>query len=159
MRFRQHPYTVSADIEGMFLQVCVIPQDRPSLRFLWREDPATDIAVYQYIRHILGSKDSPTCANYALQRTARDNRKKFPEAAKSVENNFYMDDILESSAIIDEATKKAQDLVKMLSKGGFMLTKFASNVPNLSNRVDPKIELGTKTDEKLLQPKMKILMS
>ena len=34
MRFRQHPYTVSADIEGMFLQVGVIPEYRPSLRFL-----------------------------------------------------------------------------------------------------------------------------
>ena len=39
MRFRQHPYAVSADIEGMFLQVGVIPQDRPSLCFLWREEP------------------------------------------------------------------------------------------------------------------------
>ena len=95
-------------------------------------------AVYQYICQIFGSKDSPTCANYALQRTSRDNRIKFPEAAKSVENNFYMDDYLESSATIDEATKKAQDLVKMLSKGGFTLTKFVSNVPNLSNRLDPK---------------------
>ena len=150
MRFRQQPYAVSADIEGMFLQVGVIPQDRPSLRFLWREDPATDVAVYQYVRHIFGSKDSPTCANYALQQTARDNRKKFPEAAKSVENNFYMDDYLESSATINEATKKAQDLVKMLSTGGFTLTKFVSNVPNLSSRLDPKIKLGTKTDEKLL---------
>ena len=150
MRFRQHPYAVSADIEGMFLQVGVIPQDRPSLRFLWRENPATNVAVYQYIRHIFGSKDSPTCANYALQRTARDNRKKFPEAAKSVENNFYMDDYLELSATIDEATRKAQELVKMLSIGGFTLTKFVSNVPNLSNRLDPKIELDTKTDEKFL---------
>ena len=26
-RFRQHPYAVSADIEGTFLQVGVIPQD------------------------------------------------------------------------------------------------------------------------------------
>ena len=33
MLFRQHPYAVSADIEGMFLQVGVIPEDRPSLRF------------------------------------------------------------------------------------------------------------------------------
>ena len=39
MRFRQHPYAVSADIEGMFLQVGVITEDRPSLRFLWRENP------------------------------------------------------------------------------------------------------------------------
>ena len=40
IRCRQHKYAVSADIEGMFLQVGVIPKDQPSLRFLWREDPA-----------------------------------------------------------------------------------------------------------------------
>ena len=75
LRFRQHPYAVSADIEGMFLQVGVLPSDQPSLRFLWREDPTTNVVVYQYTRHIFGAKDSPTCANYALQRTARDNAK------------------------------------------------------------------------------------
>ena len=52
-------YAVSAEIEGMFLQVGVIQADRPSLRFLWREDPAADVAVFQYVRHIFGSKDSP----------------------------------------------------------------------------------------------------
>ena len=60
MRFRQHPYAVSADIVRMFLQVGVIPEDQPSLRCLWRKDPATDVAVYQCVRHIYGSKDSPT---------------------------------------------------------------------------------------------------
>ena len=150
MRFRQHPYAVSADIEGMFLQVGVIPEDRPSLRFLWREDPATDVAVYQYVRHIFGSKDSPTCANYALQQTARDNRIQFLEAANSVENNFYMDDYLESSPTINEATKKAQDLVEMLAKGGFNLTKFVSNVPGLVKIVDPKYQLPAESNEKVL---------
>ena len=100
MRFRQHPFAVSADIEGMFLQVGVIPEDQPSLRFLWREDPATEVTVYQYVRHIFGSKDSPTCANYALRRTASGNRNKFPEAAISVEDNFYMDDFLESQPAV-----------------------------------------------------------
>ena len=66
MRFRQHPYVVSANIEGMFLHVGVTPKDRPSLRFLWREDAASDVAMYQDVRHIFGSKDAPTCANYAL---------------------------------------------------------------------------------------------
>ena len=150
MRFRQHPYAVSADIEGMFLQVGVIPEDRPSLRFLWREDPATDVAVYQYVRHIFGSKDSPTCANYALQQTARDNRIQFLEAANSVENNFYMDDYLESIPTVNEATKKAQDLVEMLAKGGFNLTKFVSIVPGLVKIVDPKYQLPAESNEKVL---------
>ena len=60
IRFRQYP---SVDIEELFLQVGVIPDDRPSLRFLWREDPAADVAVVQYVRQTFGSKDSHTCAN------------------------------------------------------------------------------------------------
>ena len=105
----------------MFLQVGVVPDDRPSLRFLWREDPASEVAVFQYVRHIFGSKDSPTCANYNLRRTATDNASQFPEAAQSVIDNFYMHDYLESSPTAEEATRKAKDLVNLLSLGGFKL--------------------------------------
>ena len=95
-RLRQHPFAVSADIEGMFLQVGVLPCDQPSLHFLWWEDPTSNVVVHQYTRHIFGAKDSPTCANYALQGTASDNAKQYPEAAKAVLENFYVDDYLDS---------------------------------------------------------------
>ena len=147
IRFRQYPYAVSADIEGMFLQVGAISDDRPSLRFLWREDPAAEVAVFQYVRHIFGSKDSPTCANYALRQTATDNTSQFPEAAQSVINNFYMDDYLESSPTIEEATRKAKDLVKLLSLGGFKLTKFVSNVRTIPPKVETDPTIPTETKE------------
>ena len=70
LRFLQHQFDVSTDIEVMFLKVGVPDYDQPSLRFLWREDPTTNVVVYQYTRHIFGAKDAPTCANYTLQRTA-----------------------------------------------------------------------------------------
>ena len=136
LRFRQHPYAVSTDIEGMFLQVGVLPSDQPSLRFLWREDPTTNVVVYQYTRHIFGAKDSPTCANYALQRTARDNAKFYPEAAKAVLENFYMDDYLDSVESPEKAINRSKELVHLLHLGGFKLTKFVSNVPNLADRID-----------------------
>ena len=145
IRFRQHKYAVSADIEGMFLQVGVIPKDQPSLRFLWREDPAAEVAVYQYIRHIFGSKDSPTCANYSLKRTGSDNQDTFPEAAKSVHRNFYM----ESSPTVEEASNKAKDLVALLAKGGFNLTKFVSNIAHLPPDLQQSGELAP-TDEKVI---------
>ena len=149
IRFRQHKYAVSADIEGMFLQVGVIPKDQPSLRFLWREDPAAEIAVYQYVRHIFVSKDSPTCANYALKRTGSDTQDAFPEAAKSVHRNFYMDDYLESSPTVEEASNKAKDLVALLAKGGFNLTKFVANINHLSAELQQSGELAP-TDEKVI---------
>ena len=136
LRFRQHQFDVSADIEGMFLQVGVPDCDQPSLRFLWREDPTTNVVVYQYTRQIFGAKDSPTCANYALQRMARDNVSQYPEATKAVLEIFYMDDYLDSVESPERAPKRSKELVHLLHLGGFKLTKFVSNVPNLAYRID-----------------------
>ena len=153
LRFRQHQFAVSADIEGMFLQVGVPDWDQPSLRFLWREEPRTSVVVYQYTRHIFGAKDSPTCANYALKRTARDNVNQYPEATKAVLENFYMDDYLDSVESPERALKRSKELVHLLHLGGFKLTKFVSNVPNLADRIDgstqstePKVIASSKED-------------
>ena len=75
-----------------------------------------------------GARDSPTCAKYAFRPNATDNETNFPEAVRSVKNNFYKNDYLELSPTVEEAIRKAQDLVKVITKGGFTLTKFASNV-------------------------------
>ena len=127
MRFRHGPVAVAADIEAMFLQVGVPPEDQRALRFLWREDPSEDVMVYQYTRHIFGAKSSPTCANYAVQRTARDNEAEFSKAAETVLKDFYMDDLLKSVKTQLEAVNLCKDLMKMLARGGFNLTKWTSN--------------------------------
>ena len=111
LRFRQLPFAASADIEGMFLQVGVLPCDQPSLRYLWWEDPTANVVVHQYTRHIFGAKDSPTCANYALKRSASGNAKDYPEAAKTVLENFYMDDYLDSVESPERALIRSKDLV------------------------------------------------
>ena len=69
LRFLQHKSAVSADMEGMFLQVGVPARDKILLRFLWREDTFSDVVVHQYTRHIFGARDSPTCAIFALRKT------------------------------------------------------------------------------------------
>ena len=89
--------------------------------------PHSKLVVHQYTRHIFGAKDSPTCANFALQRTADDKCKVFHRATGSVWNNCCMDDYLESFATSEEATGRFQDLVTLLKRGGFKLTKFISN--------------------------------
>ena len=82
-----------------------------------------------------------------MKRTATDNKANFPDTARSVHNNFYMDDYLESSPTAIEASKKAKELVKMLALGGFNLTKFVSNVPSIPIEVDPSSDNRT-TEEK-----------
>ena len=76
---------MSADIDGMFLEVGVLPSDQPTFRFLWREDPTNNVAVYLYTRHFFVAKLLP----YNTINTARDNAKYDHEAPKAVLENFY----------------------------------------------------------------------
>ena len=61
-------------------------------------------------------------------KTTPDNATQYPEVARSVQENFYMDDYLESSETIKKTREKAQNLVRLLRLVGFNLTKIVSNV-------------------------------
>ena len=134
LRFRNHPIAIVADIEAMFMQVRITEEDRDAVRFLWQDDMnSTDSPqVYQMLYHILGAKDSPCCASYALRKTAMDYEQDFAEETKrTVFRNFYMDDLIKSVKDTKQAVELSYELIKMLSKGGFNLTKFNSNSPHV----------------------------
>lgn len=67
LRFRQGAVGFMADIESMFHQVHVTPEDRDSLRFLWFENNNTSqpLQTLRMTAHIFGGVWSPSCANYA----------------------------------------------------------------------------------------------
>ena len=127
-----------ADVEAMFCQVAVPEEDQPVLRFLWRNNPTDKVEVYQYVTHIFGTKCLPTCANFALRKTAQDNKDSFPLEAEAVVRNFYMDDLFKSVPSLLEACNLQAGLVKLLSLGGFNLTKWISNDKDFLNAVPGK---------------------
>ena len=126
LRFRQERIVLAADIQSMFLQVKVPSEDADALHFLWWEDAdfRKSPKEYQMVSHIFGAKDSPSCANYCLKRTADDNKKIFSkEAVKSVQEDFYVDDLLKAVETPSKAISLAHELMALLKKGGFRLTK------------------------------------
>lgn len=93
-RFQQDPVAFMSDVEAMFHQVRVSPEDRSALRFLWWPDGNMDPMMSV---HLFGAEFFPSCANFALKKTAAANRDQFShEAIKTVERNFYVDDCLKS---------------------------------------------------------------
>jgi hypothetical protein len=133
-RFRQEPVAFMSDVEAMFLQVRVRDEDCDTLRFLWW--PGGDVTgqpqEYQMTVHLFGAASSPSCANFALRKTAVDNSEEFDqETVDTVKQNFYVDDCLKSVATEQEATRLSEQLRKLLSKGGFRLTKWLSNSPSV----------------------------
>ena len=106
----------------MFHQVRVPEHDSSFLRFLsWNDgNLAKEVHEYQMLIHLFAAISSPASANFALRRTASDNKYCFPgDVINTVERNFYVD---ETAAITH-----VHELQALLSRGGFKLNKWISN--------------------------------
>ena len=129
-RFRLEPIAIKGDIQSMFHQVELPEKDRDLLRFLWWEDGDLNEPPQEYRMkvYLFGATCSPSCANFALRKTAEDNESKYPTGVtEAVFNNFYLDDCLASRANEEEAKSLISQLSELLQKGGFNITKWVSN--------------------------------
>ena len=148
-RFRQERIAIMADIESMFYQVRVRPDDSHVLRFLWWPGGNLESRPeeYQMRVHLFGAVSSPSCANFALRKTAEDNLHEFDfEVINTVKRNFYVDDCLNSVPGENEAIRLTADLRRLLEKGGFNLTKWVSNSRKLVESLPESERAGTFKD-------------
>ena len=130
LRFRQEQVGITADIRSMFHMVRVPEEDADLLRFLWwpKGDTSREPQDYRMRVHLFGAVSSPSCANFALKKTAEDNWVEYGlEMRSTIERNFYVDDCLKSVQDADTAVKLSEQLRSACQNGGFHLTKFISN--------------------------------
>ena len=127
LRFRQGAIALQGYIEAMFMQIGVRHKDRRYLRFMWRQPNSQELEVYEYQRHIFGARDSPACANFVLQQTAKDDIEDHPNSPEIIQRTFYMDDTVASFSDTITAFTTAKDVKDTLKKGKFNLTKWCSN--------------------------------
>ena len=121
LRLRIGRIAIAADVESMFHQVRVSNEDSDSLRFLWKNDlrkPGSP-DVYKMLVHVFGAEDSPTCANYAIKRTARDNWSSFDGLTiETALKAFYVDDLLKSVSTVDNCNQGFQRVDRVAQAGG-----------------------------------------
>ena len=129
IRFREEETAFTADVEAMFHQVKFFPEDADAPRFLWW-DASSNLPTKecQMLVHIFGATSSPCCTNKALRQAIDDNKGRYsPKDTKTVHRNFYVDYVLKSAPTTEKAIWLADQLTRLLSEGGFHLTKFTSN--------------------------------
>ncbi len=132
IRFREHPVAVSGDIKAMFHQVRLLPEDHSLLRFLWRDlkvDEPPKVFEWQVLP--FGTTCSPCCATYSLQRHVIERSMADESIRFSVEKCFYVDNCLQSLDTPEAARHLVDGLREMLSKAGFEIRQWASNVPGV----------------------------
>ena len=80
--------------------------------------------TYDIQRVSFGDKPSGTIATVALRKTAEMGQHKYPKAAKVIEENTYMDDVIESVADKEQAKDLTQDIESLLNEGSFKMKEW-----------------------------------
>ncbi|GBO33738.1 hypothetical protein AVEN_15503-1, partial [Araneus ventricosus] len=134
-RFRTHKYAFSADIQKMYRQILVEPSQGYLQRIVWKETNNSPIKIYQLNTVTYGTVSAPFLAMRVLKALADAEHQDFPEAARIISRDMYMDDILSGATSLTSAKRLQADLSKLLRRGGFELHKWVSNHPALLNDI------------------------
>lgn len=125
LRWRRHKFVIISDVEKMYRQIMVHPDDRNLQRILWRD--AQIIKEYQLNTVTYGLACAPFLAIRTLQQLANDEESRFPVGSAALRHDVYVDDILTGAQSLNEALVLRDQLLNLCKAGGFPLKKWAAN--------------------------------
>lgn len=127
IRFRTKKYAFTADIEKMYRQILVDPEDQKMQLILWRSDPKEKMGIYQLKTVTYGTRAAPYLATKSLQTLADCEGENYPLAKSVVKNDFYVDDLISGCNDLTRAMETRDQLIAMMKSGGMNLRKWCSN--------------------------------
>ena len=125
IRFRENEIAFIGDVRKMYHTVYTKELDQHTHRFLWRNmDTTRQPDTYVIQRVSFGDKPSGGIATVAMRKTAEFGHQEFPEATKTIINNSYMDDIIDSVNNKERAKSITRQIESVLEKGGFKMKEW-----------------------------------
>lgn len=131
LQWRRHRYVLVADIEKMYWQIEVHPQDRDLQRILWRKNSNDDMLEFRLNTVTYGLACAPFLAIHTLRQLADDENLKYPLGAVTLRRDVYMDDVLTGAATISDAKQLQHQLIEICKADGFPLKKWSANNASL----------------------------
>ncbi|UYV75949.1 hypothetical protein LAZ67_13001892, partial [Cordylochernes scorpioides] len=131
LRFRTFFVALSADIEKMYRQILIHPDDSDYQRVLWRDSPSDAIQEYKLTTITYGTACAPYLAIRTLHQLADDEATNYPVASEIVKSDFYVDDLLTGADTVEEAQVLIRQIIALLAEGGFPIRKWVSNSPKI----------------------------
>ncbi|XP_076660820.1 uncharacterized protein LOC143364269 [Halictus rubicundus] len=142
LKWRRHRFVFSADIEKMYRQILVHPEDRRWQRIVWRPAQREGIVDYELSTVTYGLACAPYLAIRCLHQLAQLEEHRYPRGSQAVQRDIYMDDVLTGADSLPEARSKQQEIRELLMAGGFPLRKWAANSRELLEVLSPEERKG-----------------
>ncbi|XP_025262985.1 uncharacterized protein LOC112637430 [Camponotus floridanus] len=127
LRWRRHRFVFVTDIEKMFRQILVHPEDRRFQRILWHSGPFDKVQEFELNTVTYGLACAPFLAVRALRQLAADEEARGPKGAAALRRDCYMDDVITGSDTLRDAVALQTELRELCTAGGFPLRKWAAN--------------------------------
>ncbi|XP_059047611.1 uncharacterized protein LOC131843038 [Achroia grisella] len=127
LRFRLHKIVFTCDIKQMYRQVRMHDDDCRYQTIFWRASPAEPLKQYELTTVTYGVTSSAYQAIRVIHELAHLNTSQYAEACRVLLADTFVDDIVSGSHCLDSAQQLQQNLVAILSQGGFDLRKWSSN--------------------------------
>ncbi|XP_011689310.1 PREDICTED: uncharacterized protein LOC105450902 [Wasmannia auropunctata] len=138
LRWRRHRFVLVTDIEKMYRQVRVHEADRDLQRVVWRSGRHNAMQEYQLNTVTYGFTCAPFLAIRTLQQLASDEGERFPQGARVLRQDVYVDDVLTGADTTTEARSIRDQLIQLCTAGGFPLRKWAANADELLEDIAPE---------------------
>ncbi|XP_011171791.2 uncharacterized protein LOC105204420 [Solenopsis invicta] len=114
IRFRTHQYIISGDIEKMYRQVLVNPNQRSLQRIIWRFQDNEPVQIFELNTLTYGMASSPFLATRCLLEIANQIEERLPKIARIIRKDFYVDDLLTGAETIEEAIDIRRNVAQTL---------------------------------------------
>ncbi|XP_058826837.1 uncharacterized protein LOC131686859 [Topomyia yanbarensis] len=157
LRFRKHAIAVVADVEKMYRQIRIHPEDASCQRILWRFEPSEPIQIFELLTITYGLSPSSFMATRVLKQLALDGASGHEAASLAVAEDFYMDDFLSGADSVENARRLKHEVQNLMAKGGFQLRKWSSNAPEALEDLPAKATDGPSMFYFEKEPKVKTL--
>jgi len=141
LQWRAHRYVIAADVEKMYRQILIHPEDRDLQRILWRFERSDDIREYRLNTVTYGLACAPYLAIRTLRQLADDEEDNYPLGAAVLRKNVYVDDVLTGHDTLEKAQETQRQLISLCKAGGFPLKKWAANHADLLSKIPPEDRL------------------
>lgn len=125
LRFRQYTFVACADVEKMFRQILIQPDQRNLQLVLWREKPVDPLGVYQLCTVTYGTASAPYLSMRCIRQLALECEDDV--IARVIRQDFFVDDLCTGHDDYHELLSICDKTSKILASGCFPLRKWTFN--------------------------------
>lgn len=151
-RFRKHSYVITSDVEKMFRQISVDPEDQDLQCILWREKMSDSLKTFNLTTVTYGTTPASFMSTQCLVTLAEEFEREYPLACKSIKRDFYIDDLITGSETQEGCLKLQREVSAILESAKLPLRKWCSNSSYVREQIgkasdDPLFSLEIDNDD------------